>query len=106
MAKYLFQARYTAEGLKGLLKEGGTGRRAAIAQLFEKAGGKLESAYYAFGGDDVFIVGELPDNVAAAAVSLNVAATGTVAVRTVVLLEAEEIDRAAKKTVQYRAPGK
>ncbi len=106
MAKFMFQARYTVEGVKGLLKEGGTGRRAAIAQLFEKAGGKLESAYYGFGKDDVFVIGELPDNAAAAAVSLAVAATGTSAVRTVVLLDPEEIDRAVKKTPQYRAPGK
>ena len=49
MAKYLLEARYTAEGTKGLAREGGTGRRAAAAKAIESLGGTLESFYYAFG---------------------------------------------------------
>ena len=39
MATYLWQASYTSEGAKGLAKEGGTKRRAAVQQMVEKAGG-------------------------------------------------------------------
>ena len=48
MAKYLFEARYTLEGGKGVAREGGTGRRAAVAKMAEEMGGKLESFYFAF----------------------------------------------------------
>jgi uncharacterized protein with GYD domain len=105
MPKYLIEAHYTAEGAKGVAKDGGTGRRAAVAKAVESAGGKLESFYFAFGASDVFAVIELPDNVAAAAMALTVSQGGTVATKTIVLLTPEEMDKAAKKTVAYRAPG-
>jgi uncharacterized protein with GYD domain len=40
-----------------------------------------------------------------AAASLAINASGAVETKTVVLLSAEEIDQAIKKTVNYRAPG-
>ena len=46
MAKYLIKANYTVEGTKGLLQEGGTSRRAAVAQMIEGLGGSLEAFYY------------------------------------------------------------
>ena len=52
MAKYLFHGSYTVEGLKGLLKEGGTGRREATEQLAKSLGGTLEAYYFAFGDND------------------------------------------------------
>ena len=55
MPKYLFQASYTAEGAKGLQKEGGTKRRAAVEQLIKSVGGKLEAFYFALGETDVFL---------------------------------------------------
>lgn len=105
MAKYLVQASYTAEGVKGLLKEGGSGRRAAVEKLAGGLGGSVESMYWAFGEDDVYVTVDLPDNVSAAAVSLAVSAAGAVRAKTAVLLTAEDIDAAAKKTVDYRPPG-
>lgn len=42
MAKYLLEVSYTIDGVKGLLKEGGSGRRAAVEHLVEAAGGKVE----------------------------------------------------------------
>ena len=45
MAKYLVKASYVGEGLKGLIKEGGTKRRDTVAQVIEAMGGKLESFY-------------------------------------------------------------
>jgi uncharacterized protein with GYD domain len=103
--KYLVQASYTAEGTKGLLKEGGTARRKAVQQAIEGLGGKLEAFYYAFGETDVFGIADLPDNVSAAAFSLLVGASGGAHVKGVVLITPEEIDRATKKVTTYRPPG-
>jgi uncharacterized protein with GYD domain len=106
MAKYLFEARYTVEGGKGIAKEGGTGRRAAIAKMAESMGGKLESFYFAFGDVDAYVIVDLPDNATAAAVALAVNNAGGATVKTIVLLAPEEIDAADKKKVDYRAPGR
>lgn len=106
MPKYLIHANYVGEGLRGLVKEGGSSRRAVVEKLFESVGGRVEAFYYAFGDTDLFIIGDAPDNVSAAALSLATNATGTVAVKVTPLLTAEEIDAATKKTPSYRTPGK
>jgi len=106
MAKYLIQGSYTAEGLKGVLKEGGSGRVAAVEAALKGLGGKLESFYFGFGGSDVYVTVECPDNVTMAALSMGVSATGTVATKTIVLLTPQEIDEAAKKTLAFRAAGR
>ena len=105
MPIYLWQASYTSEGSKGLLKDGGTKRRAAVQQMVEKSGGKLHAFYYAFGEADVYGISEFPDNASAAAVSLAVNASGAAHLRTILLLTPEEMDAATKKPVNYRAPG-
>ena len=105
MAKYLIEGNYTTEGIKGVLKEGGTGRREAVSAALKQLGGKLESIYYAFGDTDVYVIVEAPDNVTAAALAMGVAATGTVGIKTTVLLTVEEIDQAGKKTLNYRPAG-
>lgn len=106
MPKYLVEASYTAEGLKGLLKDGGSGRRAAVEAAAKSLGGKLEAMYFAFGKHDVVTIIETPDNVSAAAMALAVNASGTVVTRTTPLLTPAEVDQATKKAVQYAAPGK
>src|ERR1700704_3172573 len=106
MTKYLFEARYTAEGAKGLAREGGSGRRAAIAKMVEGLGGKLETFYYAFGDVDAYVIVDVPDNVTAAAAALAVNQGGGATVKTVVLLTPEDMDKASKKAVAYRPPGR
>jgi uncharacterized protein with GYD domain len=106
MPKYLVQGSYVGEGLKGLLKEGGSGRRATVETVIKGMGGALESFYYAFGEDDVLGVAEFPDNAAAAAFSLAANASGALKVRTTVLMTPEEFDEATKKTVDFRPPGR
>ena len=106
MPKYLFQCNYVGEGIKGLLKEGGSSRRAVVDKLFKSVGGKLESIYYAFGEKDVYIVGDFPDNISAAAIALTVNSAGAVVVQTTVLMTPEELDQAVKKSPVYRPPGK
>jgi len=106
MAKYLITASYTAEGVKGLLKGGGTARADAVTKTIAGLGGTLESFHFAFGADDAIVIVDLPDNVSAAAVGLAVAATGLTTARTTVLLTPDEIDRAAQLQVNYSPPGK
>lgn len=106
MPKYLLEAHYSTEGAKGVMKEGGSGRRAAVAKMAEGVGGKLDSLYFAFGGVDAFAVVDLPDNVTAAAVALAVSQSGAASLKTIVLLTPEDMDKAAKKSVEYRAPGR
>ena len=106
MPKYLIQASYTAEGVKGLLKDGGSKRRAVAEEAIKSLGGRLEAFYFAFGETDGVLIAELPDNVSAAAVSMVVNASGAIHTKTTVLLTPEEMDKAAKKTVTYRPPGK
>jgi uncharacterized protein with GYD domain len=106
MAKYLFEARYTPEGAKGVAREGGSGRKAAIAKMAEGLGGKLEAFYFAFGDVDAYVVVDVPDNITAAAAALAVNQGGAASVKTVVLISPEDMDKAGKKSVDYRAPGK
>jgi len=106
MPKCLIQASYTAEGVQGLLKDGGSKRRAAAEQAIKGLGGRLEAFYFAFGDTDVFAIADAPDNMSAAAVSLVVTASGAVHARTTVLMTPEEMDQATQKSVSYRPPGR
>jgi len=106
MPKYLVQGSYSADGAKGLLKDGGSKRRSAVEAMAKSFGGRVESFYYAFGDTDVYAVFEAPDNMSAAAVSLAVNASGAVSLKLTPLLTPEEIDEATKKTITYQAPGR
>jgi uncharacterized protein with GYD domain len=105
MAKYLYTGSYTHAGIKGVIAEGGTGRRDAVARLAESVGGSLESFYWAFGGDDFHLIVDLPSAEAAASIAMTVGASGGASIRTTVLLTAEQIDAAGKLSPTYRAPG-
>jgi len=105
MAKYLVVASYSAEGIKGVVSKGGSARRDAVAKMVGDLGGKLEAFYFGFGEGDAYVVLDLPDNVSAAALGLAVSATGMASTKTTVLLTPEEIDRATKTKVTYKAPG-
>lgn len=105
MPKYMFLANYTSEGAKGIHREGGSARRAAVEKAVQGVGGRVESFHFAFGDVDAYVIVDLPDNAAAAALTLAVAQSGTVSTRTVVLLTPEEIDAVAKRNVAYRPPG-
>jgi uncharacterized protein with GYD domain len=104
MPRFLFEASYTVDGLKGLRRHGGSGRREAVAKAAQSLGGRLEHFYFAFGDHDAFAVADLPDNAKAAAFALAVGEAGGASVRTVVLLTPEEVDAAATHSVEYRPP--
>jgi uncharacterized protein with GYD domain len=105
MKKYLIKASYNANGVKGLIEDGGSKRKSEVQKMMAGLGGRLESFYFAFGEHDAYIIIELPDDVSAAAALLRVNASGLVSVSTTVLLSPEDIDAASKKSVSYRAPG-
>jgi uncharacterized protein with GYD domain len=106
MPKFLIEASYTLEGVKGVQSAGGSARRDAVAAVAESAGGRLESFHFGFGDRDAYVIVDLPDNESAAAVALAVNASGGATARTIVLLTPEEVDAAAKRSVDYRAPGR
>ena len=107
MARFLFQGTYSTEGVKGVLKDGGTGRRAAVETAIKSIGGKMEGFYFAFGDTDVFVIVDGIDNEDALTFAMGVGSTGTLSrVHTTVLLTPEEVDKAAKKTMSYRPPGR
>ena len=105
MPKFLIEASYTLDGVKGVQSEGGTSRRDAVAAVAESVGGRLESFHFAFGDRDAYVIVDLPDNESAAAVALTVNAAGGATIRTVPLLTPDEVDAAAKRSVDYRPPG-
>jgi uncharacterized protein with GYD domain len=105
MPKFLIKASYNPDGVRGLIKEGGSRRRAAVQKIIEGLGGKVEAFYYAYGEDDAVIIVDLPDATSGLAVSLTVNATGAVRLSTIPLIAPEDIDAASKKTVDYKAPG-
>jgi uncharacterized protein with GYD domain len=105
MAKYLIEASYTPEGLRGLQKDKATGRKQAVIKLLEGLEGKLEAMYFALGKHDVILIVDVPDIATGAALSLAVSATGLVRTKSTALLTVEETDRALAKKVGYRAPG-
>jgi uncharacterized protein with GYD domain len=106
MAKYLIRASYSAEGIKGVMKAGGTSRVEAVKKAIGSVGGSVESFYFGFGSDDVYVTVDAPGNTAAAAMAAAVGSSGALArYETVVLLTADEIDEAMKMAVSYSPPG-
>ncbi|MGE5327204.1 MAG: GYD domain-containing protein [Deltaproteobacteria bacterium] len=106
MPKFLIQASYSSEGIKGLAMDKASGRKAAVAAAIKSVGGKLECMYYSFGDYDVVLVAELPDAASAASMAFSVSSTGLAHTKTTPLLTIEETDTALGKSVSYKAPGK
>lgn len=105
MSKFLIQASYTAEGIKGLQKDKASGRLAAVTQAVQSAGGSVDSFHFAFGDVDAILILDLPDAAAAAALSMAISATGLVRLRTTPLFTVAEMDAALGREATYRAPG-
>jgi uncharacterized protein with GYD domain len=105
MAKYLVRASYTAEGARGLMKDGGSKRVAALETVLKSVGAKLDAFYFALGEHDVYTIIDAPDLASVSALALATNASGAVRVSTTVLVTPQELDAAAKKAVQYTPPG-
>jgi uncharacterized protein with GYD domain len=104
MPKYLFKVSYSAEAMRGVIKEGAANRASFIEKLIANIGGQMEGFYFAFGPTDVFAFAELPNDTAAAALAMAVGAAG-IGIETVKLLTPEEADAARAIDTGYRAPG-
>lgn len=105
MTKFLIEASYTSEGAKGILKNAnGTSRKQATEKMITELGGKLEAFYYV-SNCDAFVICELPDTATAAAIALTIKSTGLGSIKTTVLLNVEEVDKAVSLAVNYRSPG-
>jgi uncharacterized protein with GYD domain len=105
MSKYLITGSYAADGVKGLMQEGGSKRLEAATAAIASVGGSVDAFYYSFGEDDVVGICDFPDASSAAAVSMMINSTGAVSVTLTPLITVEEMDVAAGKTPSYRAPG-
>ena len=105
MPKYLISANYTAEGMAGVRAAGAKSRVDAVTTMLEAMGGRLESFHFAFGDTDVFVIAEVPDDEAAAAVSIAINGSGAVSTSTTKLLTVEQVDEALRRSVDYHPPG-
>ena len=105
MAKYLIRGTYTAEGICGVLKDGGTARVQAVKQLVEGLGGTIEGFYFAFGEDDFVIIVDGTDIPGILAGTMASGVTGAVRTTTTVLISPDDLDAASKMLTTYRPPG-
>lgn len=105
MPKFLVKGSYSAEGMKGLLKDKASGREKAIAAACKAMGGKLDSIHYALGEDEVFAIVDMPSHVHMMGLAVAIGATGVVSTRTVPLLTVAEMDKALGEPAKYRPPG-
>jgi uncharacterized protein with GYD domain len=105
MPKYLIQASYGAEGIRGVAQNGGSARREIVGELIGSMGGTMESFYFAFGDADVYVISELPSDEAATALALSINQSAATKIRTVVLLTPEQVDSAANMVPAYKPPG-
>ena len=97
MPHYCHQVTYTKEAWARLVAD--PQDRLDIVRLpIEKLGGKLHSAFFAFGPFDVIAITEMPDNISAAAIAIAFAAGGAVAsIQTTPLMTAAQAIEAMRK---------
>ena len=106
MPKYLLEAKYTPEGVRGIKEAGASSRAKAVNDMANGLGGSLDSFHFAFGDVDAYVIVDLPDDEAAAAVAFTVGTSTTTQVKTVKLLTLDEADNAIARAVDYRPPGR
>lgn len=107
MPKYMILSNYTAEGLAGLAREGGTSRRRSIARVVESVGGTLLHAWWSADEPDVVLVVDLPDDIASLALEMKVRSSGMITDSYTILhlLEAEQLDAVMQHHPDYHVPG-
>jgi uncharacterized protein with GYD domain len=106
MPQFLTQVSYNEQAWQALVSNP-QNRLEAIRPVIEKLGGRVISAYFAFGDYDFVVITELPNNVSAAALAIAAAAGGACkTVKTTPLMEAAEGLEALRlaATAGYRAP--
>jgi len=97
MPHFLHQVAYSREGWQALVNNP-EDRVEAVRPAIERLGGKIKSAWFAFGEYDVVVISEMPNVVNAAAIAIAFAAGGACkSVQTTPLLSVEEAVDAMKK---------
>ena len=92
--------------LSSIVRPDGSGRVAAVDQLIQSLGGKVESFYFVFDTSDAYVIVDLPDNSSVAAVAAVVGSSGALSsYETVVLLTPSEVDEAMRNAASYRPRG-
>lgn len=94
MPRYLWQVAFTPAGASGLIADGGTARCGAIERMVERVCGMVEACYFSVGGRDLFVIGEVPDEIAAAMLSVHTTASGAARTEAIPLLTPEQMDKA------------
>jgi uncharacterized protein with GYD domain len=106
MGKYLISGTYEPDGMKGVMEKGGTARVEAIKKMTDGMGGSVESFYFGFGADDVYVIVDAPDHESMIATAGAVKSSGLFRdYKTTVLLTPEQVDAAAGLNVDYTPPG-
>lgn len=106
MPVYMFQVGYTPESWEDQTKKP-TNRQEALTPAVRRAGGRILSFYYAFGKDDVVVIGQFPDNKSAAGFAIAAAAGGSLThIKTTPLMTVAEGMAAMRmsKKVRYNPP--
>ena len=104
MTKYLAQAQYTTEGLRGTVEAGFAERERYLRELVADLGGTVEALYWAWGADDLVIIMDLPDETNAIAGVLAAAMSGVSNQRTTPLLSADQMDAARARIPTFTPP--
>ena len=96
MSKFMYSGSYAKKGVQGLLKEGGTARRAETKRIVEALGGKLEAYYWCYGSTDFLAIMDFPDHTTVTGMALNIAASGSFNGNITPLITTEEMDEMVK----------
>ena len=107
MPYYMLQGAYTSEAWAAQIANP-QDRVAVVRPIFESLGGRIESAYFAFGEYDVVIIAEFPDNISAAAISVTINAGGAFkSAKTTPLMTIEDGTEVMRKAggAGYNPPG-
>ena len=108
--EFVVLGKYTPAGLTGFAKNPAEDRKAVIAAMMEKAGGKMSGLWLTRGEYDAVVIGEAPDFETVAAIKMMVLASG--AMNELVILEAADFNAIGERAAAmmagagaYRAPG-
>jgi uncharacterized protein with GYD domain len=110
MPIYISRGRFTPDAVKGMVAKP-ENRKQAVSKLFESVGGRLIEWYLTFGRHDWLVIGEFPDDKAAASAVLAAAAGGSLSdVETTPAMTAEDAHAtfvsAAKAAKTFRSAGR
>ena len=104
MAKFMYKASYSKEGLQGTVDEGFAKREAYLRELMSSMGISLEAVYWSLGDEDIVVILDGPiENVVGGSIAATLSGVGKI--NTTALLTGAQMDEAVAKMPNYRSPG-